>query len=160
MPGRALQPFECHLQHQTLVCGVHDLTHRTEPLQRVAADKPIDLNELLVGEAEIGFAHRNQNISIFTPGPNSERIVGIIRGPLAVAALRVHQNRVDDERVPLPFPPETLWPTGHIRRVAPFEHDAFDRFSVGTGAGGLRIGAGARKLGPRGERYEGREINA
>src|SRR2546429_604577 len=61
---------------------------------------------------------------------------------------------------PLPLPPETLWPTGHVRRVAPFEHDAFDRFSVGTGAGGLRIGARARKLGPRGERYEGREINA
>src|SRR5258705_9155657 len=52
--GRTLQPFEGDLEHQALVGLVHDLAHRAETLDGVAADETVDLDQLLVGEAEIG----------------------------------------------------------------------------------------------------------
>ena len=56
MPGRALQALEGDFEDETLIGLVHNLTHRTEALGGVAADEAVDLQQLLVGKAEIGFA--------------------------------------------------------------------------------------------------------
>src|ERR1700704_1316362 len=40
--GRTLQPFERDLEHQALVGLVHDLAHRAETLDGVAADETVD----------------------------------------------------------------------------------------------------------------------
>ena len=45
---------------------------------------------------------------IFAIRPYAEGVIGIIRRAFAVAALGVHQHRVDDERVALPLPPRAL----------------------------------------------------
>ena len=64
VPGRALQPFERDLQHQALVGLVHDLAHRAEAVDGVAAHEAVDLDQLLVGEAEIGLADRHQLVAV------------------------------------------------------------------------------------------------
>src|SRR5690606_23132492 len=94
------------LYHQTLVGFVHDLAHRAETVDRVAANETVDLSQLLVGEAEIGLADRHQLGAVLAFGPDTERVVGIEGRALAVAALRVHQHRIDHEGIALPFPPQ------------------------------------------------------
>jgi hypothetical protein len=51
-----------------------------------------------------------------------------------MAALGIHQHRVDNERIAFPFPPQALRPPGHVSRVAPLEHDAFDGFCICAGS--------------------------
>lgn len=63
-----------------------------------------------------------------------------------MAALRLHQHRVDDMRITLPFPPRTLGPSRHVRRVTALQHDAFD--SIGVSARRGRIGANRREIAP------------
>src|ERR1700761_5734404 len=118
---------------------MHDMPDRPEFFGGVAADETIDLQQFLVGEAEIGLADRHQLLAVLAWGPDPERIVGIIRGTLAVPALGVHQHGVDDVRVALPFPPLAFWAARQIWRVAALEHHAFDRFGVVTGAGAFGI---------------------
>ena len=43
---------------------VHHLAHRAEAVDRVVAHEPVDLGELLVGEAEIGLADRHQLLAV------------------------------------------------------------------------------------------------
>src|SRR5262249_36759484 len=50
VPRRTLQSLEGDLKHQALGGLVHDLSHRAEALDGVAADEAIDLDQLLVGE--------------------------------------------------------------------------------------------------------------
>ena len=71
------------------------LAHRPEALDRVAADEAVDLQQFLVGEAEIGLADRHELVAVLAVRPDAEGVVGIVRRALAVAALRIHQHRVD-----------------------------------------------------------------
>src|SRR5215475_13594689 len=87
---------------------MHHFAHRAEALHGVAANKVVDLNELLVGKTEIGLANRHQHVAVIALGPDPESIVGIIGRALAVAALGVHQHRIDDEWIALPLPPRAL----------------------------------------------------
>ena len=61
-----------------------------------------------------------------------------------MAALGVHQHRVDAVRVALPLPPEALGAAGEVGAVAPLQHDALDD----------RVG---RRGAQRGEVVAGRE---
>ncbi len=56
-----------------------------------------------------------------------------------MAALGIHQHRIDDEGVTFPFPPGSLRRAGHIRGIAPFEHDPFDRGRVSQPSGARAI---------------------
>src|SRR5712691_195590 len=96
VPGRALQALEGDLEHQPLVGLMHDLAHRTEAVDGIAAHEAVDLDELLIGKAEIGFADRNQHGAVFTLGPDPEGVVGVIRRTLAVAALGKRSSYYSD----------------------------------------------------------------
>jgi len=45
------------------------LAHRPETADRVAADEPVDLRQLRIGEAEIGFADRREFVTRLAGGP-------------------------------------------------------------------------------------------
>src|SRR5262245_9791682 len=79
VPGRTLQSFERDFEHQALVRLVYDLAHRAEPLDGIPADEPVDLQKLLVGEAEIGLADRHQLVAVGARGPYPESVIGVIR---------------------------------------------------------------------------------
>ena len=77
-----------------------------------------------------------------------------------MAALRIHQHRVDQMRVALPLPPLPLGPTGQIGRVAPLQHHPFHRIGVLAGAGGRGICARGDQRVPAVEGDGGGEIDA
>ena len=114
-----LRRVERHLQHQRLL----HLAHRAEPRHGVVADPAIEERQLLVGEAEIRLADRHQLVA----APHAERVVGIVAAALAMAALRVHQHRIDGQRIALPLPPQPLHPARHIGRIAALQHQPLDR---------------------------------
>ena len=58
--------------------------------------------------------------------PDAEGVVGIVGRALAVAALRVHQHRVDGVRIALPLEPRPLRPAGLVDRVPALQHQPFD----------------------------------
>src|SRR5262249_36059224 len=134
----ALQTFESHLEHQALLALVHDLAHRAEPVDRVATNEAVDLGEFGVGKAEIGLSDGDELIAALAPGPHAERIVGIEGRALAVSALRIHQHRVDHERIAFPFPPQAFGPARNIGRIATLDHHALDRVGIRAGAGWVR----------------------
>jgi hypothetical protein len=78
MARRALQALERDFQDQPLLGLVDDMADGTEFFDRVAADEAVDLQQLLVGEAEIGLADRHQLIAVPGRGPHAECVVGII----------------------------------------------------------------------------------
>ena len=84
---------------------MRDFAHRPEAVDGVAAHEAVDLDELLVGEAEIRLADRHQLLAVGSAAPDPERVIGVIGGAFAAAALRVHQHRIDECRSALPFPP-------------------------------------------------------
>src|SRR5262249_15603330 len=122
-----LQALECDLEHQPLAQLVHDFTHRAETINGVAADETINLQQFFIGEAKIRFADRHKLIAVLAAGPDAERVVRIERRALAVAALRIHEHGIDDERIALPLPPQSFRPARRVKRIAPLEHDPFDR---------------------------------
>src|SRR5271166_4385395 len=71
VPRRALQALKGDFQHETLVSFMNDVAHGAEFLRGVAADKTVDLQQLLVGEAEIGLADRHQLVAMFAPRPDA-----------------------------------------------------------------------------------------
>src|SRR6267142_5101108 len=137
MPRRACQAFEGDLQHQPLVRLMHHMPDRSEFFDCVAAHEAIDLQQLLVGEAEIGLADRHQLLAILAGGPDPERIIRIIGRTLAVAALRIHQHGIDDVRVALPLPPLSLRATRQIGGLAALEHHALNGLGICARAGGI-----------------------
>ena len=76
-----------------------------------------------------------------------------------MAALGVHQHGIDDERIALPLPPRALRPAGQIDRVAPLEHDAFDRVGIGTRLTPDRCARRVEVV-PGRKRHQRREIDA
>jgi len=66
---------------------------------------------------KIGFATGTSS-SPRRRGSNPECVIRIKRRALAAAALGIHQHRVDDERIALPFPPRPSAGRG-LRRVRP-----------------------------------------
>src|SRR5581483_3868468 len=119
-----------------------------------------DLDQLLVGEAEIGLADRHQLIAGFARGPDAKGVIRIIGRTFAVAALRIHQHGIDDVRIALPFPPLTLRAPRQIGRIAALEHYAFDGFGIRAGAAACGIGARFAQALPAFEGYGWREIDA
>src|SRR5262249_51178430 len=99
-------------------------------LRRVAADEAVDLQQLLVGEAEIGLADRHQLVALLSRGPDAEGVVGIIGRALAMAALRIHQDGVDDVRIAFPLPPLALGTARSVGRAPPLQHHAFDSIRI------------------------------
>src|SRR5262245_65788929 len=97
---------------------MHHFAHRAETLHGVAADKAIDLNELLVGKTEISLANGHQHVAVLALAPDPESIVGVVGRALAVAALGVHQHRIDNEWIALPVAPRDLAAAGQIGRTA------------------------------------------
>jgi hypothetical protein len=71
LPRRARQPSK-HLQHQPLIGLVHDMADRAEFLRGVAADKTVDLQQFLVGEAEIGPSDRHQLLAVIAVRPHTK----------------------------------------------------------------------------------------
>src|SRR3546814_10776990 len=69
---------------------------RTEAIEGVVAHEFVEPLQLLVGEARIGLAHRQQLGSV---GPAAERIIRIEARAPTVAALRIHHHAVGGERV-------------------------------------------------------------
>ncbi len=134
-------------------------TERTgsEALDRVVAHELVDLLQLLVGEAEIGLAHRGQRtLSEIVLAPDPEGVVGIEAGPLAVAALGVHQHRVDQAGIALPLEPRTLGSAGFVDAVPALQHQAF-----GDGRVALRrLGAQGGQGLPGVERLDRRQVDA
>ena len=49
-----------------------------------------------------------------------------------MAALRVHQDRVEGQRSALPFEPWALWPAGEVERVRALQHQPLDAALAGT----------------------------
>ena len=72
-----------------------------------------------------------------------------------MAALRIHQHRIDQMRIALPLPPLALGTARQIKRVAALEHHALDRLGIGACARRAWIGARGSKIVPSGERHEG-----
>src|SRR5215471_9409748 len=72
VPRRALQTLEGDFQYQPLLRLVDDMAHRAEFLCRVAANKAVDLQQLLIGEAEIGLADRHQLVAALARGPDAK----------------------------------------------------------------------------------------
>src|SRR4029077_4417885 len=60
MPRRALQALECDFEHEPGMRLMPDLANGTETVDGVVAHEAVELFQLLVGEAEIGFADRHQ----------------------------------------------------------------------------------------------------
>src|SRR5215831_10245981 len=101
VPRRAFKTLEGDFQHQPLLRLVDDMAYGTEFLCRVAANKTVDLEQLLIGEAEIGLADRHQLLAALARAPDAEGVIRVIGGALAVPALRIHQHGIDDVRVAL-----------------------------------------------------------
>ena len=68
--------------------------HRAEALDGVVADEPVDLLQLLVGEAEIGLADRHQLVAVSPSRPDAEGVVGIV----ATSACRGRAGRTSAPR--------------------------------------------------------------
>jgi len=99
----------------------------------VGADPAVEPGELLVGEAEIGFADRDEFPPCFRRvAPQAEGIVGIAAAALAVAALGIHQDGVDGEGVAFPFPPFPLGTAREVGGGAVLEHQALDAGRTGA----------------------------
>ena len=58
------QPLEGDFQHQPLVRLMHDMRAPGRIFGGVAADEAVDLQQFLVGEAEIGLADRHQLFAV------------------------------------------------------------------------------------------------
>ena len=158
MPRRARQTLEGDFEHQAFVGLVGDFPHRAETVDGVSPDEAVDFQQFLVGEAEIGLADGHKLVAVVALLPDAECVVGIVGRALAVPALRIHQNGIHRERIALPFPPRPARAAGHVGRIAPLEHDAFD--GIGVAAGGGRIGTRGFQFVPGLECDHGREIDA
>src|SRR5580704_739768 len=137
---------------------MHHLADRTEFLRGVAADKAVDLQKLFVGKAEIGLADWHELRVILRAGPDPEGVIGIIRRAFAVAALRIHQNGIDDMRIALPFPPLALGTSRQIKRIAALEHHALDGLGILAGAGTRWIASRRGECLPAVEGNRGRQV--
>src|SRR5262249_14015075 len=100
----------------------------------------VELPQLLVGEAKIGFADRNKlGLSDVAATPGAEGVIGIVGRALAAAALRVHEHGVQRERRPFPLEPVTLRAPRNVGTVAALEHQPFDACLARTGPQRLEI---------------------
>ena len=74
-----------------------------------------------------------------------------------MAALRIHQHRIDGVRIALPFEPRPFRPPGEVGRLALLDHHAFDD-RMRRLPGASRRGLPSRRTRPRGERSKRRRI--
>src|ERR1700731_556152 len=117
-----MQTLEGDLENEPEVRTRAQLGDGAEAFDRVVANEFVEALQLLVSEAEIGLAHRGQRaIAILVLAPDAERIIGIEAGALAVTALRIHQDGIDEMGIPLPLEPRPLWTAGLVNRGAPLE---------------------------------------
>src|SRR5882762_2046448 len=98
-----------------------DRAYRTEAFEGVLADPPVELVDLLVGEAGIGLRHRDQLALI----PEGEGQVGHQGGAPAVPGLRVDQHGVDGVGLDLPLPPVAARPAVPVRGKPALQHQPF-----------------------------------
>ncbi len=64
MSRRARQSLEGDFQHQALIRLMHHMPNGSEFFGGVAAHEAVDLQQLFIGEAEIGLADRNQFVAV------------------------------------------------------------------------------------------------
>src|SRR5215475_7970120 len=57
---RTLQSLERHFQYKSKIGLVRDFAHRSEAIDSISAHESVDLEQLFVGKAEIGFSNGNQ----------------------------------------------------------------------------------------------------
>src|SRR5215467_5799096 len=125
-----------HLEHELRL----NLAHRPEAVHGVVSHPAVELPQLLVGEAKIGFADRNKlGLSAVAVTPGAEGVLGLVGRALAAAALRVHEHGVQRERRPFPLEPVTLRAPRNVGTVAPLEHQPFDACFARTGPQRLEI---------------------
>src|SRR5271165_3724616 len=98
-----------------------DFTHRTKSVDGVTAHPAIELQQLFVRKPKIGLADRYDLAAI----PESECVIRIVGGPLPVAKLRIHENRVDQARITLPLEPGPFRPPRDVWAILPLEHNSF-----------------------------------
>src|SRR5262252_1836964 len=114
---------ERHLEHELRL----DLAHSPEAVHGVVSHPAVELPQLLIGEAKIGFADRNKlGLSTIAVTPSAEGVVGIVGRALAAAALGIHQHGIEREGRPLPLEPVTLRTPRDVGTVAALEHQPFD----------------------------------
>src|SRR5690606_29032886 len=105
------------------------LPHRAEPVYGMGADMAVDLTQLLVGEAEVGFPNwQKLGTGVWVAVPTTERVVRIEARPLSAATLGVHQDAIDQQRIALPLVPQSSSATGDIGAVTTLEHQSLNRF--------------------------------
>src|SRR5437763_772122 len=94
----AMNRIERDFEDQALL----DFADWAKALNRVTANPPVEPFQFLVGEAEIGLAHRQKFPRL---GPAPERVIAVKAGALAGATLGVHQHAIGGQGIALPFVP-------------------------------------------------------
>src|SRR5205814_364242 len=108
-------------------------------LDGIAADEEVDLADLVVGQAGVGFGEGNQLVAV----PDSERVVGVKARPAAAAALGVDQDRIDGVGIDLPFPPVAAAASDPVGRTQALEHESLDAARARLLAQGAELGPGS-----------------
>ena len=125
---REVDRIEGDFEHQ----GLLDLADRAEALDRVVAHEPVEPFQLLVGEAEIGLADRQQLARLASSSrrcsPNNKRSACRCRAPRTSARNR----RSSGSRFHLYQRPALA--AGDIGAVAALQHHPLDRGVAGAGA--------------------------
>ncbi|MNR16856.1 hypothetical protein D3C85_1334860 [compost metagenome] len=152
-----LQALEGDLEHQAELARRRDGADGAETLDRVLAHELVELFQLFVGEAEIGLAHRGEHVdAVGVLGPDPEGVVGVEARALAVTALGVHQDGVDQMRIALPLEPGPSGAAGLVEAVEPFQHQPLGRLRIAR----RRFGATGRQVFPGPEGNERRQVDA
>ena len=92
-----------------------DLAHRAERLDGVVADAAVELQQLLVGEAGIGLAHRHQLVGPCRRGARRRKCSPNSRTSACRGRAGHTSARVDGEGGALPFEPRALGPARRHR---------------------------------------------
>src|SRR5262249_4061707 len=116
--SRAVHAVERDFEHDL---GL-DLAHRPPSLDGLIAHPLVEAAQFLAGNAGVGVADG----LLLVAAPGAEGVVGIEGRAVAVAALRVHQPRVESQCAALPFDPRSLRAAGDIERIRALQHQPLD----------------------------------
>ena len=156
VPGRPLQALEGDLEHQPLAAPCSPRAPGRSA-RRCCCARSGRAAQFLIRETEIRLADRHEFVAVCALASrprrcSRNRTTSACRGRAGRTSVRRRR-----EGIALPFPPWPFRPARHIGRVAPLQHDAFDRLGIGAragGAGSARAAASSSQLanGTSGER--------